>query len=364
MILVSILGDFHSSVFPIFYEFKDSMKTHLVVYDDAYARLKENKETVESLKSFSSKYGLNIDTQSYQIQEDSFESIEKLISTIECFERLDDVYVNATDGLSNIAIYFGAKLLHKGVKIISYDMYANSYNISSSNAIEKKFLLTQMSIKDHFLLKGLSISTTEDKEFAHTNARYIQELFQNHRTEFKELKRDITNNAIKEINYPSVIELLKLMGLDAKVHKKEITGGLFEWYVYLLVKDLGFDDIEVGVIVEDKFSNKLSIKNEFDILLMKDNHLHMIECKFTSRIDLQALVYKYSSLINLIDDDGKMMILTEKGDYCYNLYDTQTPGLENHRRALSNKILIRSSIPQNRLKFIDDVKSYFSLHKK
>lgn len=362
MVLVSILGDFHSSIFPIFYEFKDSVKTHIVVYDDAYARLKENKEVVESLQKFSAKHGLSIDTVGYQIEEDSFESIVKLINKIENYDSLKDVYVNTTDGLSNITVHLGSRLLEKGVKIISYDMYANSYNISSADSIEKKPILSQMSIKDHFLLKGLHIVEIEDKKFADKNAPYIRELFEKYHAEFKELRRDVTQNSVKEKRYPRAMQLIKLIGLNIHNQQKEITGGLFEWYIYLLVKDLGFDDIEVGVTIEDKFANDIPIRNEFDILMMKDNHLHMIECKFTSRIDLQALVYKYSTLINLIDDDGKMMILTEKGDYSHNLYDTTKQGLETYRRALANKIIIRNSVIANRLKFVDDVKSYFSLH--
>jgi hypothetical protein len=364
MVLVSILGDFHSSVFPIFYEFRESIQTHIVVYDDAYARLKENKEVVASLQKFCAQNTLGIETQGYQIDEDSFASIEKLISKIEEFGSCENIYINTTDGLSSIAVLLGAKLLHKGVKIISYDMYANSYNLSSSTTIEKKSLLCQMSIQNHLLFKGFHIAHVEEKNFAHKNAILIQELFEKHQSEFKELKRDITHNSVNAKRYENAMKIIRELGLNIHTQQKEITGGLFEWYIYLLVKDLGFDDIEVGVTIEDKFSGDISIRNEFDILLMKENHLHMIECKFTSRIDFQSLVYKYSNLINLIDDDGKMMILTEKGEYSHNLYDKSKQGLETYRRALANKIIIRNSIVSNKEKFIDDVKSYFSLYSK
>lgn len=151
------------------------------------------------------------------------------------------------------------------------------------------------------------------------------------------------------------------MNLDLSTQQKEITGGLFELYVYLLVKDLGFDDIEIGIVVENTFSGTNVIRNEFDILMMKDNHLHMIECKFTKRIDLAALVFKYSTLINLIDDDGKMMILTDNYIYAHDLYDKTKQGLELYRRALINKILIRGSVVKNKKEFLNDVDSYFQL---
>ena len=361
MVLISILGDFHSSIFPIFYEFKDSITKHIVVYDDAFAKLKQNKDTIVSLENFSKKRSLPIRTEGYVIQEDSYESIDKLITMIENLDEKNDVYVNATDGLSNITVLFGRKLLSRGIKIIAYDMFANTYNITSSNAIEKKSLTKEMSIQDHFLFKGLEIVGIEDKSFAEKNAGPIRELFENYADEFKALKRGIASNNLKPKRYPRALQIIKSLGFNVQTQQKEITGGLFEWYVYLLVKDLGFSDIEVGVIVNDSFSTRTSVKNEFDILLMKDNHLHMIECKFTERIDLQALVYKYSSLINLIDDDGRMMILTEKNEYAPDLYDHTKMGLESYRRAHKNRIIIRNSIVKNRAKFIEDVKSYFSL---
>jgi hypothetical protein len=35
MTLVSIVGDFFSSVAPVFYEFKDSIDTHIIISDDS-----------------------------------------------------------------------------------------------------------------------------------------------------------------------------------------------------------------------------------------------------------------------------------------------------------------------------------------
>jgi hypothetical protein len=35
MTLISIIGDFHSSILPISYNFKEQMDKHIIVYDDA-----------------------------------------------------------------------------------------------------------------------------------------------------------------------------------------------------------------------------------------------------------------------------------------------------------------------------------------
>ncbi|MEA2091155.1 MAG: DUF1887 family CARF protein [Campylobacterota bacterium] len=362
--LVSILGDFHSSIFPIFFEFKDSIDTHIIIHDDAFSEQSKSNKILTSLKHFSHKNSLNIKTQNYKIDEDSLESILKLIEHIKSTANsLEDLYINTTDGLSNIGVVLGAKLLDSGVKLLSYDMYENSYNLTSTESITTQKLKSKMSIKDHFLFKGLNVSDFEDKEFAHKYETYIRDLFENHYDEFSIMKRDITGNKkSNQHQYPNALKLIKRMNLNIKTSHKSITGGLFEFYIYLLVKDLGFDDIEIGMVIEDKFSNNVSVRNEFDLLLMKDNHLHMIECKFTKNIDMQALVYKYSSLINLIDDDGRIIILTGKTVYSHDLYGSTYQGLEHHRRALVNKILVRGSILKNKNDFIDDVKSYFNLY--
>ena len=216
-----------------------------------------------------------------------------------------------------------------------------------------------MSIKDHFALKGFTVETVEEKSFAHKYAKQIKNLFEEYYDEFVLLKKDITLSKVNQKKeYKHALQIIKELKLDVGTQQKEITGGLFEWYVYLLVKDLGFDDIEVGAVVLGHFSSKSTIKNEFDILIMKDNHLNMIECKFTKRVDIQALVYKYSTLINLIDDDGKMMILTDKDTYSYDLYQNTEPKLALYRRALVNRILIRGSILEHKEEFIEDVNSY------
>ena len=360
MVLVSILGDFHSSIFPLFYEFKDSITNHIVVYDDAFAKLQESKKVINSLQKFGASRGLAIDTQGYKLDEDSYESIDALAQKLKELALKHEVYVNTTDGLSNITVLLSLKTLEYGVKILSYDMHANTYNITTDKAVVKKPITKQMSIQEHFMLKGLHIRSVADKEFAHKNAPLIRELFENYQKEFKALKIDVTRGVLKEDKYPRALQLVKQMGLDFSV-AKEITGGLFEWYVYLLVKELGADDVEVGLVVEEEFTQGATVVNEFDILVMKNNHLHMIECKFTAKVNLQELVYKYANLLDFIDDDGKMIIVTERPEYKRNLYNTSATGLESYRRAFLNKIIIRNVIINNRAAFVEDVKTYFSL---
>ncbi len=363
MILISILGDFHSSIFPLYYEFRKKIKRHIVVYDDAFNESKKHKKILNSLKKFNKKNKLNIITEDFKLDEDSFTSIIKLIAYIKkVSNNLNDVYVNSTDGLANICVILSSKLLNDGIKVIAYDMYENSYNITTKDSMNSYNITSKISIKDHFLLKGLEIESMKSKKFAHKHQKKIKKLFENYYDEFEIMKADMfKRNTKNKHKYLKASQIVNSLDLHMVKNYKDITGGLFEFYIYLLIKDLGFDDIEIGVKVNQYFNNSSKISNEFDILLMKDNHLHMIECKFTKNIKMQDLVYKYASLINLIDDDGKMIILTNHSNYTNDLYKNGTNTLQHYKRALMNKILIRGNIINNKKEFVEEVKTYFDL---
>ena len=360
MLLVSIVGDFHSSIFPLYNEFKDKIQHHLVVDDDAFSERRKHRKIVASLKKFNAKHNLKFITQEFKIDEDSLQSIEELTSYIQKLEQdPKKIYINITDGLANIGIALAARLLPKGVKFLSYDMYENSYNITTQESIENHKIKESLSIEDHFLLKGLQITQKGDKEFAHKYRRQILELFNNYAKEMELLNKDITHqNTQHKAEYPRALQLVKSMGFDIQRDAPLITGGLFEYYVYLLIKDMGFDDIEIGVKVKQPLNDAVGVENEFDILLMKNNHLHMIECKFR-KMKKRDIVYKYASLINLIDDDSVMMILTNDNVYSHDIYDAGRIELSDYRRAFLNRIALRGSVIKNRQLFLDEIETLF-----
>jgi len=72
MILVSIIGDFYSSVLPIFYNFKDDIKEHIIVYDDAKQDEHIAKNILNGTTSFIVKNDLNIKNTLICIDEDTF----------------------------------------------------------------------------------------------------------------------------------------------------------------------------------------------------------------------------------------------------------------------------------------------------
>jgi hypothetical protein len=90
-----------------------------------------------------------------------------------------------------------------------------------------------------------------------------------------------------------------------------IQGTVFEEYIYHLIDDnFDFDDVMTGVRIE--FEN--NFENELDILMIKNNHLHTIECKFVNFLNGEHYIYKTNSIIDYLDDDGKAMILSIGGE--------------------------------------------------
>ena len=218
-------------------------------------------------------------------------------------------------------------------KIISYDMFDNEYHIIGINGMKREKIRKSLNVIDHFLLKGVKATAKGVKSFANRYEEEIKELFEKHHYEYKSFKYEFTNeNKLpSRENFANVYNVFDRMHLtdgyiDEKYLFQILTGDMFEYYVYLLVKDLGFDDVEIGVEIEDK------VKNEFDLLLMKDNHLHLIECKHRGfkTLDLRDLIYKYATLRRVVDEDAKGIIVSLINKYSRNYIN----------RALSQNIAL------------------------
>ncbi|WP_418640435.1 Card1-like endonuclease domain-containing protein [Sulfurimonas sp. ST-27] len=363
MLLISIIGDFHSSLFPLYNELKKRVTHHIVVNDDAFGERRKQRQIVKALEKFNIKKALNITTEAFVVDEDSVASIKRLIKRIEEIEpEMSQVYLNITDGLANIGLLLAMGLLERGGNFLSYDMYENSYNLITKKGMQNITLKNSLSIVEHFELKGFTVEQRGNKEFAHKYKYEILELFNTYSNELERLNRDISQQKSLQTNrYPRAYQLIKNMKIDIVNDGPLITGGLFEYYIYLLIKELPFDDIEVGTIVKQPFNNSINIINEFDILLMKNNHLHMIECKFKKNNNKSDLIYKYSALINLIDDDCKIMILTNEIQYKQDIYDTQNKKLTPYRRGILNNIILRGSVIHNKSEFLEEIQNLFLL---
>ena len=368
MILVSILGDFHSSILPIFYDYKDKIDKHLLVYDDAKKDVQNAQSVNKGIRKFIKNRGSSVLGLNYKLDEDSIEALNRCAEYILTLtDNPKDIFINTTDGYSTLTTILNNKLFNKGVNFIAYDMFDNQYNILSLNALITTNIQNNLNIVDHFLLKGYKIDKSFLKSFAEKNAKNIKKIFEKMSDKYDDFVK------LDSSFYPTIADLrgkhehIKqiILDMDSDFSKLSVknslfTGTLFECYVYLLVKDMDFDDIEIGIEIFRQYKNS-SIRNEFDILIMKDNHLHMIECKFRNFIKLDELVYKYIALANTIDEDGKMAIVTKKSPKYNEEIDLhEDKGLTYKRGRLSN-IYFYGNVHNNKNQFQKEIKALFNI---
>jgi hypothetical protein len=366
MTLVSIVGDFHSSILPLFYEYKDEMTQHILLYDNFSRDVRMAQQISSGIEGFCEKYKCSFQTKEYVLHDDSLESIAQCSKMLLSYvDKPEDLYINITDGFATITTILNHLLFKEKVNFLAYDMFDNSFTLINQSSFDKKQLKQKMSIQDHFLLKGFSVETSDIKKFAQQHQKLITLLIQKYHREYNKFLGVDPKSAKSIADLPEqhylIRDIFTQYGFGAyNVKDPHLTGNIFESYIYNLIKDLDYDDIEVGFKVYEKYKNS-RISNEFDILIMKDNHLHMIECKYLNRVKLEELIYKYTALSNILDDDGKILLVTKKAP----LYSKAVDRHENkglvYKRGILNNIKVLGDVKSDPQHFVAKVQKEFGI---
>ncbi|MCT7650052.1 DUF1887 family CARF protein [Aliarcobacter butzleri] len=359
MTLISLLGTHDSSIFPILFEFKDKISKHIIIHDDSKYETNMIKRVLSSQEKFKDFYSLDFKAYSIKIDEDSYDSI------LHCYEEIlklsnsdyKNIYFNATDGLVSSTIIISDKLLDKGASFIAYDIYDNGYNIVTKNSMQKKKITQNKDIYTHFILKGYELLSMGSKIEAFKRKNTVMQICQNLAT-YQEFASLVQNKKYDEIDgFYDIKNLLEK--IDKLNDTMYIQGTIFEEYIYWLIVD-NFDFEHVMFNVKVEFAPLL--QNEFDILMMKDNHLHVIECKLRKSIEGENYVYKLDSVIDYLDDDGKGMILVvgAENKRVTNFGNVKTSFSQGTKeRAKNAEILIHHSKIFDKNQFLQDIKSHF-----
>lgn len=366
MTLVSIVGDFHSSILPLFYEYKDEITQHILLYDNFSRDVRMAQQISSGIEGFCEKYKCDFTRREYILHDDSLDSLvqcsKKLLSYV---DNPEDLYINITDGFATVTTVLNHLLFKEKVNFLAYDMFNNSYTFINQKMFEKRQIEKKMSIQDHFLLKGFGIETSAVKKFAHQHENLITLLIEQHYREYNKFLGVDPQSAKSIADLPEQHHLIRNVftkyGFGSYTPKDpHLTGNIFESYIYNLIKDLDFDDIEVGFKVFEKYKNSL-ISNEFDILIMKDNHLHMIECKYLNRVKLEELIYKYTALSNILDDDGKILLVTKKRPLYSKAVDRHEHKGLVYKRGILNNIKVLGDVKSDPQHFVLAVKKEFGI---
>jgi len=348
MVLISILGDFDSSIFPIFFNFKHKLTHHIILHDDSKCDKNYANKIIKAQVKFKKLYNYNYEIIDMTINEDNFDNISKAFKRIITkTKKPKNIYLNATDGLSSVNIVLSSKLLEYGGKVIVYDRFVNTYNLHTKTTIKTLKIKHNTDIKNHLLLKGYKIINFSNIYALSNRKKAIISLTKNLK-KFKDYANSYkvgTNlnnkfgNILKDINQTS---------------EQFVKGTVFEEYIFWLIKDnIKVDDIMVCVSLE----YEKNVQNEFDILFIKNNHLYTIECKFTKNFKTTEYLYKLNYIIDALDDDGKGMILT---------IGTKNIGWQDEARAIHSNIDFYSAPSEdfNEKQFLSQIKSFFNLKAK
>jgi hypothetical protein len=337
MILISVVGDFHSDIHPIFYEHKDSISGHVLLYDKNVEGSFHLELTKGGLREYITALKLGIQTKEVCVEEDNSENLKKTADSILDFAGDRLVRLNASCGPNTIHLYLG-KILEKRIgdrlSLVAYKRESNEYNLIKDDKIVTYQRAKCLPIRDHLRLKGARDS---EKNFKTIPARkldaaetiykhmglYItlREHFQRDGAEcqpiFDMIHQFFENRPNDAEKY---VKALKAFSIDlkdenfGKQYPKRFAGEIPEIWTYLALRRLSFDEVCPSVHVDFVDQNKLSIGNEFDAMAMKDNHLHIIECKTGKHFQAKDLIHKLHDLSDLIDKDGKAMIINAFND--------------------------------------------------
>ncbi|MDR0746919.1 MAG: DUF1887 family protein [Helicobacteraceae bacterium] len=313
MILVSLLGEFDSSVLPVFFEFKHEITHHLLIHgiDD---RSRQSAVRITSgLNAVRAKFRLKCTLRETQVNANDLKSIYALINEIINMSPPDQLMINASDASASLVIVLSKEALDAGAQLLVYDRYENTITKLTSNGMRKHNIKHNMKIEDHIISKGYTLIEARDVNDLYNRKAHIEQITENFDTFQRFRRRIMLEKNIERERYETVIEPLLKMGVLARNGKildmNYILGGLFEDIIYFLVASLNFDDILSGVKVSYHTVDNVLVQNEFDVLMIKNNHLYIIECKFRDRVDGENLIYKYDALLDQMDHDGKVMII-------------------------------------------------------
>lgn len=359
MILISLLGKYDSSIFPILYEYKDELTHHIIIHDDSKYETNKTNNFLDTQEEFKDFYSLDFVVDSIKVDEDSYESLNKAFEYIKNIANnsFDNIYFNGTGGLASTTVVLSQKILNLNGNFIAYDIFDNGFNIVTKDKLEKKQIKKNQDIFTHILLKGYKIINCGSKLEAFRRKNQILQICEDIE-ELKNFTKALHGKRAYDIDgFDNIKALLK--SIDKLEDNSFIQGTIFEEYIYWLIED-NFDFDQVMFNVKIQFNENLF--NEFDILMIKDNHLHTIECKLRTSISGENVVYKIDSIIDKLDDDGKAMVLAIGGanqrvSKNGNVKKQFTHGTLT--RARESDIKIHQSKFFDKEKFLEDVKEHF-----
>jgi hypothetical protein len=352
-----MVGDFDSNILPLFFHYVEEIRIHILLFDKRYADSEYAKQLSKGLEIFCEYYDYDPLLLQMSFDEDSIESIKEIYQRVHVKILKDEnVYLNASDGLASTLAIMGPLLKDDGATLLAYDRFENTCNILKNGKMFQE-RVSPMTISEHFMLKNIAYELVEEDDAMRKRKASVFKLLK--RTdlymEYKKVMKSITSR------HPLYWMKLEIDTFRSDIVKGYEYGAIFEEYCYWLVKDLGFDDVQLGVKITHNPHTNYEFENELDILVIKENHLHIIECKLRYFVDGEHFIYKYDSVGKLLDADGRRMIVSVGGD---NVKVSRSGkknvqfNRSNYKRARESNILIYQEKVMDSEHFKSEVKRF------
>lgn len=306
MVLVSVVGDFDSGLLPVFYYHVESLKVHILLHDRKDAA--KARRLQEGMKRFCAHYAYEPKLLLLPYDEDSEASIAAAAKRISSYGG--QIVINPTEGLSTTAVLLHARLAPHGGTMVEYDRKENGFNLLEEGRIRSE-MVSPMTVPEHLMLKNVAVEIRPDMHAVMARRQLVEVLLEDS-VRFMEFRNAYNKHRGRVTGYEDIKALLREGGVLED--RSFIDGGIFEERCFHLLNALPFDDVQLGVVATFHPDTPRAFKNEFDVLCIKDNHLHIVECKFRSRIDGEALIYKYDSIMDLVDEDARAVMAVVGGE--------------------------------------------------
>ena len=360
MTLISIYSNKNIfELIPIIYEFKEQIKRHYIVCDEVDK--KEAQKFKKNIKNLLKRYNLKFKNTLLSLDEDSKSDFDRVVQTIQS----KSLYLNASNADSSLLVLFSHFVLQKDGFVVAYDKFENSYNLISKKSFLNHSIKHSMRLNDFFTLLGYQVEKSQKIKKIIKKKEALKTLFSDFESLFF-IRRNYnslhTLSSFYKEQLQALVEL-KFIDKNYKVLKQNnMFGFLFEEFIALELMQYNFDDIKVGTKLIFKSANEQELKNEFDIIAIKDNHIYTFECKFGSQknLDPQDVVYKSDSLLSNFGEDAKALIINIHPNY-NNSYNFNR---SSKLRANYNNIYIYNAFSFNKERFQNILLDFFRVKKR
>ena len=379
MTLISIVGDDISRIVPLLYRYREEICYHLLLCDDDPSNYRRAKALRHGMMRFSKEKGLGWQVKIISTNEDSAVSIQN--SAQKAFGESKQVWLNATDGYPAITILLADLVRREGGRVLSYDHFDNDlHTIEPDGTMQTRKLASKIDLESYLALLNYTILESTTKTALAYRKEKLFALFGNESLFMKVRKALVARSLGQPYSFdPSsakeILEILYELGiLDKKFHlipsrQKMLQGDLFEEYIFWLCDALDPDDILLGVKIDfddvhSEPEERYRVKNEFDILIMHNNRLYAVECKYTQELDGLEFVYKYDAIIDYFGKASKAIIanISPKSKETY--LATKASSNFRHstlRRGRMAGIAVYHESQMNPSKFQNLVRNFFHL---